>query len=219
MYIIAGLGNPGRKYDGTKHNVGFEVIDELIERHHVPYGGTDRKAMYGKTVIGGEKCILIKPMTFMNLSGEAVRAYMDYYKLDPEEDLIVIYDDIDLDPGQLRIRKKGSAGGHNGMKNIIAQLGTDSFLRIRVGTGAKPEKWDLADYVLAPFDTEARKKVDSAVKNAADAVELVVQGEADRAMNLYNQKPEKKKEKKPSAPEHADEPEMVKNDQSTGTAD
>ena len=191
MYLIAGLGNPGRKYEKTKHNVGFEVIDELIERYHVPYGGLDRKAVYGKTVIGGEKCILIKPMTYMNLSGEAVRAYLDYYKMNPETDLIVIYDDIDLDPGQLRIRKKGSAGGHNGMKNIIAMTGTDVFPRIRVGTGAKPENWDLADYVLAPFGKEERKAVDEAEANAADAVELIVRGEMDRAMNLFNRKPEK----------------------------
>ena len=159
MYLIAGLGNPGRKYEKTKHNVGFEVIDELIERYHVPYGGLDRKALYGKTVIGGQKCILIKPMTYMNLSGEAVRAYLDYYRMNPETDLIVIYDDIDLDPGQLRIRKKGSAGGHNGMKNIIAMTGTDAFARIRVGTGAKPKNWDLADYVLAPFGKDERKAV------------------------------------------------------------
>ena len=191
MYLIAGLGNPGRKYEKTKHNVGFEVIDELIERYHVPYGGLDRKAVYGKTVIGGEKCILIKPMTYMNLSGEAVRAYLDYYKMNPETDLIVIYDDIDLDPGQLRIRRKGSAGGHNGMKNIIAMTGTDVFPRIRVGTGAKPENWDLADYVLAPFGKEERKAVDEAEANAADAVELIVRGEMNRAMNLFNRKPEK----------------------------
>jgi PTH1 family peptidyl-tRNA hydrolase len=191
MYLIAGLGNPGRKYEKTKHNVGFEVIDELIERYHVPYGGLDRKALYGKTVIGGQKCIMIKPMTYMNLSGEAVRAYLDYYRMNPETDLIVIYDDIDLDPGQLRIRKKGSAGGHNGMKNIIAMTGTDAFARIRVGTGAKPENWDLADYVLAPFGKDERKAVDEAEKNAADAVELIVQGDMDRAMNLFNRKPEK----------------------------
>ena len=191
MYLIAGLGNPGRKYEKTKHNVGFEVIDELIERYHVPYGGLDRKALYGKTVIGGQKCILIKPMTYINLSGEAVRAYLDYYRMNPETDLIVIYDDIDLDPGQLRIRKKGSAGGHNGMKNIIAMTGTDAFARIRVGTGAKPENWDLADYVLAPFGKDERKAVDEAEKNAADAVELIVQGDIDRAMNLFNRKPEK----------------------------
>ncbi len=191
MYLIAGLGNPGRKYEKTKHNVGFEVIDELIERYHVPYGGLDRKALYGKAVIGGQKCILIKPMTYMNLSGEAVCAYLDYYKMNPETDLIVIYDDIDLDPGQLRIRKKGSAGGHNGMKNIIAMTGTDAFARIRVGTGAKPENWDLADYVLAPFGKDERKAVDEAEKNAADAVELIVQGDMDRAMNLFNRKPEK----------------------------
>lgn len=188
MFLIAGLGNPGGKYEKTKHNMGFDVIDTLVDRYGIRCGGTSMKAMYGKGVIEGEKVILIKPLTYMNLSGEAVAAYVNYYKLNPAEQLLVVYDDIDLEPGSIRVRKKGSAGSHNGMKNIVAQLGTNEFPRIRVGIGAKPEKWDLADYVLAPFSRADREKVDEGIDLAADAAALVVQGEIDRAMNLYNRK-------------------------------
>lgn len=194
MYLIAGLGNPGRKYDGTKHNMGFDVITELADRYNVPSSGLSMKAMYGKAVIGGEKAILIKPLTYMNLSGEAIQEYVHYYKIDPETQLIVIYDDIDLEPGQLRIRKKGSAGGHNGMKNIIQRLGTDRFARIRVGIGAKPEHWDLADYVLAPFPGSVRETVDASIRDAADAVEMILQGDIDKAMGKYNQNRKKAEE-------------------------
>lgn len=194
MYLIAGLGNPGRKYDGTKHNMGFDVITELADRYNVPSSGLSMKAMYGKAVIGGEKAILMKPLTYMNLSGEAIQEYVHYYKIDPETQLIVIYDDIDLEPGQLRIRKKGSAGGHNGMKNIIQCLGTDRFARIRVGIGAKPEHWDLADYVLAPFPGAVRETVDASIRDAADAVEMILQGDIDKAMGKYNQNRKKAEE-------------------------
>ena len=186
MYIIVGLGNPGRKYDGTKHNVGFDVIDRLVDEHGIPSSGISLKAMVGKGMIAGQKVLLAKPMTYMNLSGEAVRALVDYYKVDPEQELVVIYDDISLEPGQIRIRKKGSAGGHNGMKNIIAHLGTEKFPRIRVGIGAKPPEWDLADYVLAPFGREAGKLVSDAVKDAASALEMILQGDIDGAVNRYN---------------------------------
>lgn len=188
MFLIAGLGNPGRKYDQTKHNMGFDTITELVDRWNIPQGGTDMKAMYGKGLIGGRKVMLIKPLTYMNLSGESIAAYVNYYKVDPESELLVIYDDISLDPGQLRIRKKGSAGGHNGMKNIIQHLGTDKFARIRVGIGDKPAGWDLADYVLAPFSKADRELVDAGIGRAADAVEMIVAGEIDRAMNTFNQK-------------------------------
>ena len=186
MFLIAGLGNPGRKYEKTKHNMGFCVVDELIDRHRIAYSGTAMKAMYGKGMIGGEKVILIKPMTYMNLSGEALQEFVHYYKIDPETELLVIYDDIDLEPGKLRIRKKGSAGSHNGMKSVIQCLGTDRFARIRVGIGGKPEHWDLADYVLAPFAPEARAAVDEAISHAADAAELIDAGEIDKAMNQFN---------------------------------
>ena len=188
MYLIAGLGNPGRKYERTKHNVGFDVIDYVTDRHRIPFSGIQFQAECGKGIIAGQKVMLAEPLTYMNLSGEAVAAPVNYYKLDPEEELIVIYDDISLDPGQIRVRKKGSAGGHNGIKNIIACLGTDKFKRIRVGIGAKPDRWDLADYVLAPFTPENREKIEDAIKDAADALELILSGDMDEAMNRYNHK-------------------------------
>lgn len=193
MFIVAGLGNPGAKYSRTKHNVGFDVVTQLADDWNIPQTGIAMKAMYGRGIIGGQRVLLIKPMTYMNLSGEAVRAFVNYYKVDPESDLIVVYDDIDLKPGRIRIRKKGSAGGHNGMKNIIAALGTDKFTRVRVGIGAKPPQWDLADYVLAPFSSGDRELVDGAVHDAADAVRLIISGETDRAMNLYNKEKDKEK--------------------------
>lgn len=171
MFLIAGLGNPGRQYEKTRHNMGFDTIDELIDRHRIPQGGIAHKAMYGKGMIAGEKVLAVKPLTYMNLSGESLREWVNYYKLDPETEMIVIYDDIDLEPGQIRIRKKGSAGGHNGIKSIIAQLGTQNFYRIKVGVGAKPRGWDLADYVLGRFSSDERIAVDKAICDAADAVE------------------------------------------------
>lgn len=193
MYLIVGLGNPGSKYAHTKHNMGFDVLDELIERHDIRQAGTVRKGMYGKGIISGRKVMLMKPMTYMNLSGEAVRAYVDYYNIDPAAELIVICDDTDLPAGMIRIKEKGSAGSHNGMKNIIQHLGTTEFKRIRAGIGKRPEEWDLADYVLAPFTGEDRKLADEAIKKAADAVELILSEGCARAMEKYNKKAEKKK--------------------------
>jgi PTH1 family peptidyl-tRNA hydrolase len=188
MYIVVGLGNPTRQYEGTKHNVGFDTIDFLVDEYRVPSSGVKHKAMYGKGVIAGQKVILAKPLTYMNLSGESVAELVNYYKIDPEEELVVIYDDINLAPGYIRVRKKGSAGGHNGIKNIIAQLGSDKFKRIRVGVGEKPKNWDLADYVLSPFSKEERTQVDEAIRHAADALEMIVQDDIDSAMNKYNKK-------------------------------
>lgn len=188
MYLIAGLGNPGKQYERTRHNMGFDTVDELVDRHRIPGSGIQHKAMYGKGMIAGEKVILAKPLTYMNLSGDSVREFINYYKIDPETELIVIYDDIDLEPGQIRIRKKGSAGGHNGMKSIIAQLGTQNFYRIKVGVGAKPAGWDLADYVLGRFSTKEREEVDKAIEEAADAVEVILGEGIDAAMNKYNAK-------------------------------
>ena len=193
MFLIAGLGNPGRQYEKTRHNMGFDAIDELIERHRIPQGGIAHKAMYGKGMIAGEKVLAVKPLTYMNLSGEAIREYVNYYKMDPETELIVIYDDIDLEPGQIRIRKKGSAGGHNGIKSIIAQIGTQNFYRIKVGVGAKPKGWDLADYVLGRFSSEERELVDKAICDAADAVEMILKDGIEVAMNHYNGAAKKKK--------------------------
>lgn len=193
MFLIAGLGNPGRQYEKTRHNMGFDTIDELIDRHRIPQGGIAHKAMYGKGMIAGEKVLAVKPLTYMNLSGEAIREYINYYKMDPETELIVIYDDIDLDPGQIRIRKKGSAGGHNGIKSIITQIGTQNFYRIKVGVGAKPKGWDLADYVLGRFSSEERELVDKAICDAADAVEMILKDGIEAAMNHYNGAAKKKK--------------------------
>ena len=186
MYIIAGLGNPGKQYAQTRHNVGFDTIDILADKYNISVDTKKHKALCGKGMIEGQKVVLAKPQTFMNLSGESVRELVDFYKIDPEEELIVIYDDISLEPGKIRIRKKGSAGGHNGIKNIIAQLGTQNFQRIKVGVGEKPKGWDLADYVLGHFSKEDRGLVDDALKRVAGAVELMVQGEVDQAMNQFN---------------------------------
>lgn len=186
MFIIAGLGNPGKRYENTRHNVGFDAIDELVDRYRIPGSGVSHKAMYGKGIMEGQKVILAKPLTFMNLSGEAIRGLVDYYKIDPEEELLVIYDDISLEPGNIRIRKKGSAGGHNGIKSIISQLGTQNFQRIRIGVGEKPKNWDLADYVLGTFGKEDRVLVEEAIGHAAQAAALIVQGKIDEAMNRFN---------------------------------
>ena len=188
MYLIAGLGNPGKQYERTRHNMGFDTVDELVDRHRIPGAGVQHKAMYGKGMIAGEKVILAKPLTYMNLSGDSIAEFVNYYKIDPETELIVIYDDIDLEPGQIRIRKKGSPGGHNGMKSIISRLGTQNFYRIKVGVGAKPKGWDLADYVLGRFSTQEREEVDKAIGEAADAVEVILSEGIDAAMNKYNAK-------------------------------
>lgn len=188
MYIIAGLGNPGREYENTRHNVGFDVIDALAEKYNISVLEIKHKAMIGKGYIEGQKAVLVKPLTFMNLSGESIRPIVDYYKADAGRDLIVISDDISLPPGQLRIRKKGSAGGHNGLKNIIKLLGSEDFKRIRMGVGEKPKDYDLADWVLGHFSKEDRKAVDEAVAKAVRAVEIMMTVGADAAMNEFNRK-------------------------------
>ena len=187
MYIIAGLGNPTREYEKTRHNVGFEVIDVLADRLGTTVEEKKFKGCYGRGIIGGQKVLLLKPQTFMNLSGESVRAAADFYKVDPEH-IIIVYDDISLDVGQLRIRKKGSAGGHNGIKNIISHLGTQEFPRVRVGVGEKPPRMDLADYVLGHFSQGEGKIMEDAVKEAADAVMEAVEEGIDHAMNSHNRK-------------------------------
>lgn len=186
MFIIVGLGNPGKKYENTRHNVGFDAVDELIDQYGIPSSGVNHKALYGKGMMEGQKVLLAKPLTYMNLSGESVRALVDYYKVDPESELLVIYDDISLDPGKIRIRKKGSAGGHNGIKSIIAHLGTSNFQRIRIGVGEKPKNWDLADYVLGTFSSDDRARVEEAIAHAGKAAAMIVQGQIDAAMNQFN---------------------------------
>ena len=200
MYLIVGLGNPGREYEHTRHNAGFDAIDVLAGKL-----GADVKEKKHKGMIAGEKVILLKPQTFMNLSGESVRAAADFYKIDAEH-MIVLYDDIDLDVGKLRVRAKGSAGGHNGIKNIIAHMGTQEFPRVRIGVGAKPDRMDLADYVLGHSSSGEKKIMEEAAKEAADAIcEIVnvmedafeeaaeaaiavVEDGIDAAMNRFNRK-------------------------------
>ena len=188
MYIIAGLGNPTAQYDHTRHNIGFDTITYLADRYHITMNTKKFQAICGTGVIEGQKVLLLKPQTYMNLSGNSIGEAVNFYKLDPATEVIVIYDDIALEPGYIRVRKKGSAGGHNGIKDIIAHLGTQEFQRIRVGVGEKPKDYDLAAYVLGHFAAEDRKKVEEALAQAADAVELMVQDRADEAMNLYNKK-------------------------------
>ena len=188
MYIIAGLGNPTAQYDHTRHNIGFDTITYLADRYHITMNTKKFQAICGTGVIEGQKVLLLKPQTYMNLSGNSIGEAVNFYKLDPATEVIVIYDDIALEPGYIRVRKKGSAGGHNGIKDIIAHLGTQEFQRIRVGVGEKPKDYDLAAYVLGHFAAEDRKKVEEAIAQAADAVGLMVQDRADEAMNLYNKK-------------------------------
>ena len=188
MYIIAGLGNPTLQYEGTRHNVGFDVIDTLADKYNISVDARKSRAFIGKGMIEGQKVILVKPQTYMNLSGESIRGLVDYYKIDVEHELLVIYDDICLDVGQLRIRKKGSAGGHNGIKNIIANLGTQNFPRIKVGVGEKPKKYDLADYVLSHFSKAERELMEEGYQKAVKAVEMLLDGEMEAAMNEYNRK-------------------------------
>ena len=188
MYIIAGLGNPGQPYEGTRHNAGFDVIDVLAEAYNISVDYRKNRALIGKGIIEGQKVILAKPQTYMNLSGESIRGLVDYYKADEESELIVIYDDVSLDPGQIRIRKKGSAGGHNGIKSIIAHLGTEVFPRVKVGVGQKPRQYDLADYVLGHFSGEERERMAEGYRHAAEAVKYMVTDRVDEAMNEYNRK-------------------------------
>ncbi len=188
MFVIVGLGNPEKKYDGTRHNIGFAVIDALADKYNISIKDKKHKALCGTGVIDGVKVMLVKPLTYMNLSGDSVADVMNFYKLDPEEDMLIVYDDISLAPGNIRVRKKGSAGGHNGIKSIIARCGTQNFMRVRVGVGEKPEGWDLADHVLGHFSDEDSKLVREAIDDAIGAIVMMSQGDVDQAMNNYNAK-------------------------------
>lgn len=184
MYAIIGLGNPDKKYEKTRHNVGFDVIDELADQMGIEVKTKRHKALCGIGTIGSEKVVLVKPQTYMNLSGESVRAVMDFYKLDAKSDIIVVSDDISLPVGKIRIRTKGSAGGHNGLKSIISHAGTDGFTRIKVGVGAN--EGDLVKHVLGKFSKQDRVFVDDAIRDAASAAEVIVMYDAQTAMNKYN---------------------------------
>lgn len=186
QYLIVGLGNPGSKYENTRHNAGFMTVDYIAEKFGARIDRLKFKGLCGEASIGGKKVLLLKPSTFMNLSGQSVQEAMAFYKLSPEN-VIIIFDDISLPPGKLRIRRKGSDGGHNGMKNIIYLSGKDTFPRIKMGVGAKPTpQWDLADWVLSTFSAQEAQELSEAIRHAADAAELMVQGKMDEAMNRFN---------------------------------
>ena len=187
MFLIVGLGNPERKYEGTRHNVGFEAVDSISKHFGIELSLREQKGIIGKGIINGQKVILAKPMTYMNLSGECVGPLCDYYDIDPESELIVISDDVTLSTGNIRVRKKGSAGGHNGLKNIIAHLGLNTFPRIRVGVG-ECKNGDMISHVLGRYDAEDRQKVDESFEKVIGAVELFLEGNIDSAMNKYNVK-------------------------------
>ncbi|HIY72588.1 aminoacyl-tRNA hydrolase [Intestinimonas butyriciproducens] len=185
-WLLVCLGNPGDQYENTRHNVGFQVADAVAERHNVPIQRLKFRALTNTITVGEKKVLLMKPVTYMNLSGEAVHEAASFYKVPPER-ILVVSDEVALAPGKIRVRRSGSAGGHNGLKNIIAHLGTDQFPRIRVGVGQKPHPdYDMADWVLGKFQGEDKKAVEEAVKRAADAAECLIQEGVDKAMNRYN---------------------------------
>lgn len=186
MYVIAGLGNPKKEYDNTRHNIGFSVIDMLADKTGISVNTAKHKGLLGAGYLNGQKIILVKPLTYMNLSGECIREVLDYYKVDGSTNLIVIHDDISLEPGIIRVRKKGSAGGHNGLKNIIQHLGKDQFVRIKVGVGEKPAGYDLADYVLGHFDREEQVLMKQVSEEVCEAVQMILEKGPDAAMNVYN---------------------------------
>ena len=185
-WIVAGLGNPGLEYENTRHNAGFLTMEELAKQCGAKLDQMKFKSDCGEAMLGEVRCLLMKPTTYMNLSGDAIAAAANFYKIPPEQ-VLVIYDDISLPPGKLRLRRKGSAGGHNGIKSIIAQLGTEEFPRIRVGVGAKPNpQYDLADWVLSKFSEEDMTALQPALEHAADAAVKIVGGDMNTAMNLYS---------------------------------
>lgn len=185
-FLIAGLGNPGREYEGTRHNAGFMALDAIAEKNHCEVKRVKFKGLTGECRLAGKKVLLLKPSTFMNLSGQSVTEAMRFYKLKPEQ-VLILFDDINLEPGKLRVRRKGSDGGHNGMKNIIYLAGSDQFPRIKIGVGKKPHPdYDLKDWVLSRFSQKEAEALSPALRNAAAAAELIVKDEIDKAMNLYN---------------------------------
>jgi len=184
MYVIVGLGNPGKRYEHTKHNIGFMTVDLLAENHGIKVNKIRHKALVGEGMISGQKVLLAKPQTFMNLSGNSVREIVEYYKTDPQQ-MIVVYDDVDIEMGRIRIRKRGSAGSHNGMKSIIYDIKSDDFPRIRIGIGAE-RRMGLADYVLGGFGKDEKGIMENAVTRAAQAIERILSSGIDDAMNEFN---------------------------------
>ena len=203
MYVICGLGNPGKKYANTRHNMGFITIDQLAEKHDIKVDKVKFKALVGEGRIAGQKVVLVKPQTYMNLSGKSVQEVMHFYKLDPEE-LIVIYDDLDLEVGALRLRKFGSAGTHNGMRSVVQHLNSDRFPRIRLGIGANGKR-DIIDHVIGGFSKDEVPVLEEAVTKAVSAIECMLGEGIDRAMSQYNTKKKSKKAEKKDEVKENDE--------------
>lgn len=185
MYFVVGLGNPGSRYDSTRHNIGFEAIERFARDNKISFNMKKHKAIIGQGNIGGKKVLLVKPQTYMNLSGECINELLTFYKKDAKS-LIIIYDDVSLNLGTIRIRSKGSAGGHNGIKSIIQHLGHEEFLRIKLGVGEKPTEWDLADYVLSKFDKKEMSVVEEIIAQASKAIEMLIEEGAYYTMNVFN---------------------------------
>ena len=205
MKIIVGLGNPGSKYKDTRHNIGFDVIAELAKRHLTDRPRAQFDSEIAEIRIGTEKCLLISPLTYMNLSGKAVQAVASFYKVSVADDLLIICDDLNLAPGRIRVRARGSAGGQNGIKDIINRLGSTDFARLRVGIGKPPPRWDTADYVLGKFDSDERGLIDGAIATSANAVEAWVSEGVQIVMNRFNADPAKAKKRAEAKPENKDD--------------
>lgn len=185
MYLIVGLGNPEPEYSKTRHNMGFDVINKLAKQYEIELSRSNFEGIYGTGIIENEKVILLKPQTYMNLSGNSVKEIMNFYKVDNDK-ILVIYDDMDIEPGKIKIRKKGSAGGHNGMKSIIQMIGTDEFPRIRVGIGRPIHKGDEINYVIGAIPEEEQRKLDEGTNIAKKAIVEILKNGIDSAMNKYN---------------------------------
>ncbi|WP_129670465.1 aminoacyl-tRNA hydrolase [Candidatus Chloroploca sp. Khr17] len=186
MWLLVGLGNPGAQYARTRHNIGFDVVETLAARHGLEFGGKRANSLLAEGKVAGQRVALVKPQTFMNLSGQAVAALRTWYKVDAAREILIIYDDLDLPFARLRFRERGSAGTHNGMRSIVQQLGTSDFARLRIGIGQPPGKMDVAAYVLSRFSKEEAEQVPDLIATAADAVDLVVREGLVVAMNRYN---------------------------------
>ncbi len=185
MYLIVGLGNPEKEYANTRHNVGFDTVNELAKRHEIEINRNKFNSLYGQGIINNEKVIILKPQTYMNLSGIAVRNFKDFYKIDMDK-IIIVHDDIDIEEGKIKLRKIGGPGTHNGMKSVVHELNSTEFPRIRIGTGSPDDEIDLKDYVLEKIDAESRSVLDKAITNATNAIEEILENGIDIAMNKFN---------------------------------
>ena len=188
LFVVAGLGNPGDKYQATRHNAGYLAVDRLVDEYGIRLTSRTFDGLCGRGTIGGRKVLLVKPLTFMNESGRCIRKVVDYYKLDPARDLVILYDDVDIKPGMMRVRGKGSAGSHNGMKSIISHLGTQEFARIRIGVGAPPAQTDMVNWVLGKIPKTEIGEIRDVCDRICEAVPMIMDGDLQGAMNRYNRK-------------------------------